>query len=182
LQWHQEFIENAARIFGEAPTSAPHPANATKTTDMPSLQKELVLPSPVWGIRINKSRSYSLASPSSSKDPPSWRGRAGKSEWQECGVVVWDESIRKMAVLTANEALRILGSLRERGYWRTSGIAITQRGYAVKLSENARQKGASEEKAAEETIRSTTVCVGSKSPRVFRRRANQTDQEARFGA
>ncbi len=128
LHWHQEFLARAGQIFGDS-QSALQPVKESNIADTSVQKRENGLPPPRWGIRINKNWNSSFMSPSSSKDPPNWLGRSGKSESQKRGVVVWDEGSRKMEVLTAEEALHLLDNLRERGYWRTNGIAISKRGY-----------------------------------------------------
>jgi transposase-like protein len=150
LQWHQEFLERASQIFGD-PQSASLPAKTESNIAETSVQKqEIALPAPAWGIRFNKNWHSSYSSPSSSKDPPNWLGRSGKSEWQKRGVVVWDEGSRNMEVLTADEALHLLDNLRERGYWRTNGIPISKRGYKIKLPERLNAKDKRKEKEAKE--------------------------------
>lgn len=125
-QWHQEFIERANQIFREPVASTPSVTRANIATEPSGFSNSVTAPPPVWGIRINKSNYGSLTSPSSAKDPPSWLERNGRAAWQERGVAIWDESIRKMEVLTADEAIELLDRLRERGYWRTNGIAISR--------------------------------------------------------
>lgn len=148
LEWRQEFLKRASQIFGE-PESASLPTKSDSHIAVTPIQKqEIAPPPPAWGIRVNRNWYSSFTSASSSREPPSWLGRPGKAKWQERGVVVWDEGSRKIEVLTAEDALHLLGNLRERGSWRTDGIPIIKRGYTFKPQEklNApdKQKGRKE--------------------------------------
>lgn len=153
-QWHQEFIERANQIFREPVASTASVMRDNIAMEPSGFSNSVTAPPPVWGIRINKSNHGSLTSPSSAKDPPSWLERNGRAAWQARGVVIWDESIRKMEVLTADEAIGLLHRLRERGYWRTKGIAITKRAFRSKLPEtlkpNQSNKGKESKVAPEE--------------------------------
>jgi len=150
-QWHQEFIARASQIFGGTQTILVHPESMReiRTTAESTVEPQVDAKPPVWGVRINNGRNGFIASPSSATNPPSWLGRAGQTAWQEHGVVVWDEGSQKIEALTDTEALDLLGRLRERGFWRTNGIAITQRVHKRKLPETPKPDRSGAEKKAE---------------------------------
>lgn len=125
-EWHQQFMERAGQIFGGAPDQNPSAAATEDVSEArPSNKLAVRTAPPIWGIRINRSEHESYTSPSSSKDPPSWIGVAGRNLWKETGVFVWDEGNRKAELVSARRALGLIKNLRDRGIWRTVGIAIT---------------------------------------------------------
>ena len=136
-QWHQEFVERAGLIFGGPQTTPEQRESKEKiqTTTEPTGEPQVDAKPPAWGVRIYNGRTGFTAFPSSATNPPGWLGRAGQTAWQEHGVVVWNEGSQKIKTLSASEALDLLGRLRERGFWRTNGIAITQRVHRRKSPE-----------------------------------------------
>lgn len=78
-----------------------------------------VLDQTTWGIYFNF-EGYFASSPK----PPFWLTQLQQQDWQQQGVVLWDETLRIVAHLYAGYALELLEHLHNDTVWKINGLVI----------------------------------------------------------
>jgi len=92
-----------------------------------------------WGVRFSPE-------PSSSKRGlipagcPRWATPGQVTEWQQQGVVVWQRATRRIAAISAHDALVFLQTLRTTTEWQVEGLTLTEQHERVTLPQTSRPR------------------------------------------
>lgn len=90
---------------------------------------------PSWGIKINMSRFSPVHQAHLPEGYPSWAKPGNVFRWQHYGVVVWDNDLQCMEVVTFTDAVKLLEHLRATDAWKSDGIAIAHEISSMKQPE-----------------------------------------------
>ena len=90
-------------------------------------QTEPVKAPPLWGVRLNEHNTYSRKR----SDPlpegcPAWAKPLQVEDWDNRGLIVWNNETRQFHKFWASQALGFLEKLRAQNEWRDTAIVLTQ--------------------------------------------------------
>ena len=81
-----------------------------------------------WGVRFNHNSGYErLKKDQKTKGCPDWLNPYQVCDWQEEGLIIWNNDEKRMAHLRGAEALRLLNELTTNDNWKTEGISVKRR-------------------------------------------------------
>src|SRR5262245_1782073 len=85
-----------------------------------------------WGARISTTKQEPRRLDAPPPGCPVWAQPYDRMNWQRRGVVVWDDEVQRLHVVSPIDAAKLLDHLRSTEAWKSEGIAITQRVSYVK--------------------------------------------------
>ena len=79
-----------------------------------------------WGMRFNEYPNYHRVGKGQKPEGcPEWLESHKIQTWQEQGLVIWNNSDRKLESLRGTETLRLLSELKSEDAWKSNGVSIT---------------------------------------------------------
>lgn len=87
-----------------------------------------------WGIRFNEFPDYQRI-PKGQKPEgcPEWLESNQFQTWQKQGLIIWNNTDRKIESLHGTEALELLNALVSQDAWKSSGVSITRLVHRIEL-------------------------------------------------
>jgi len=111
-----------------------------------------------WGIHINV-----WSNQSGTPNFPEWAKPLQKNDWQERGVVIWDEKAQQITRCDAGQMLNVLQDLKATDVWKQDGYAVGVPAYRIVLPSGRQKKKKqpeqpkSEEKTGEGWVLTETI-------------------------
>jgi len=111
-----------------------------------------------WGIHINV-WSHQSGTPNF----PEWAKLFQKNNWQERGVVIWDEKTQQITRCDAGQMLKVLQELKATDVWKQDGYVVGVPAYRIVLPSSRQKKkkepeqSKSEEKTGEGWVLTETI-------------------------
>jgi hypothetical protein len=94
-----------------------------------------------WGIRFNEFPDYHRFGKGQKPEGcPEWLESHRFHTWQEQGVIIWNNSERKLEVLNGTESLKLLRELNSQEIWKSNGVSITRLVHRFELKLPPRKK------------------------------------------
>ena len=94
-----------------------------------------------WGIRFNEFPDYHRFGKGQKPEGcPEWLESHLFHTWQEHGVIIWDNSERKLEILNGTESLKLLHELNSQEIWKSNGVSITRLVHRFELKLPSRKK------------------------------------------
>lgn len=79
-----------------------------------------------WGMRFNEHPNYErFKKGQKPQNCPEWLNPAQVNTWQEQGLIVWNNTDKKIERLSGSDALRLLDELTSQDNWKSEGVSIT---------------------------------------------------------
>src|SRR5688500_8237610 len=78
------------------------------------------------GVRINTSRNESHRRDAPPEGCPAWAKPYDVWHWRRYGVVIWDNALEHVEVLSFIDAVKLLEELRASDTWKSEGVIITR--------------------------------------------------------
>lgn len=87
-----------------------------------------------WGIRFNEFPAYQRFT----KDQgpigcPEWLDKHQINMWQEQGLILWNNIVKKIVVLNGGKSLELLKQLESNDVWKREGVSIKELGYQFEI-------------------------------------------------
>ena len=87
-----------------------------------------------WGIRFNEFPDYHRFGKGQKPEGcPEWLESHRFHTWQEQGLIIWNNTDRKIESLHGTEALELLNALVSQDAWKSSGVSITRLVHRIEL-------------------------------------------------
>jgi hypothetical protein len=105
-----------------------------------------------WGIRFNEYSNYQRFHKSNKPEGcPEWFASRHFHNWQEQGLIIWNNIDRKLETLNGTESLKLLSELVSQDVWKSSGVSITRlvHRFEIKLPSRKKRKKGEPEPAVE---------------------------------
>lgn len=94
-----------------------------------------------WGIRFNELPDYRRVGKGQKPEGcPEWFGERHFRNWQDQGLIIWNDIDRKIETLNGTEALKLLRELDSQDAWKSNGVSITRLVHRIELSPPSRKK------------------------------------------
>lgn len=94
-----------------------------------------------WGIRFNEFQDYHRFGKGQKPEGcPEWLESHHFHTWQDRGVIIWDNSERKLEILNGIESLKLLHELNSQDAWKSNGVSITRLVHRIELNLPSRKK------------------------------------------
>lgn len=104
----------------------------------------------IWGIRFNEypnyQRFHKCNKPEGGAD---WLESRHFHNWQERGLIIWNNIDRKIETLNGTESLKLLSELVSQDGWKSSGVSITRLVHRIELSPPSHKKRKNDESEPE---------------------------------
>ena len=94
-----------------------------------------------WGIRFNEFPDYQRI-PKGQKPEgcPEWLESNQFQTWQKQGLIIWNNTDRKIESLHGTDALELLNALVSLDVWKSSGVSITRLVHRIEMNLPSRKK------------------------------------------
>ena len=103
-----------------------------------------------WGIRFNEYPNYQRFHKGNKPEGcPEWLESRHFHNWQDQGLIIWNNIDRNIETLNGTESLKLLSELVSQDAWKSNGVSVTR---LVHLLDTVRPKLCA-------TIASNLVCV-----------------------
>jgi hypothetical protein len=89
-----------------------------------------------WGARINTTKQEPRRLDAAPLGCPVWAEPYDRMNWQRRGVVVWDNDMQRLQVVSSIDTVKLLDHLRSTEEWKAEGVVITRRTSYMKQSES----------------------------------------------
>jgi len=94
-----------------------------------------------WGIRFNEYPNYQhIGKGQKPEGCPEWLESNQFQTWQKQGLIIWNNTDRKIESLHGTEALELLNALVSQDAWKSSGVSITRLVHRIELDLPSRKK------------------------------------------
>lgn len=94
-----------------------------------------------WGIRFNELPDYRRVGKRQKPEGcPEWLESRHFHNWQEQGLIIWNNIDRKLETLNGTESLKLLSELVSQDVWKSSGVSITRLFHRFELKLPSRKK------------------------------------------
>jgi hypothetical protein len=94
-----------------------------------------------WGIRFNEFPNYQrIGKGQKPEGCPEWLESNQFQTWQKQGLIIWNNTGRKIESLHGIEALELLNALVSQDAWKSSGVSITRLVHRIELDLPAHKK------------------------------------------
>jgi hypothetical protein len=93
-----------------------------------------------WGLQFNESPNYQhIPKGQKPEGCPKWLESNQFQTWQKQGLIIWNNSDRKIESLHGTKALELLNELVSQAAWKSSGVSITRLVYRIEQNIPSRQ-------------------------------------------
>jgi hypothetical protein len=94
-----------------------------------------------WGLRFNEHPNYQRV-PKGQKPEgcPEWLSPHQIPIWQEQGLIIWNNTDKKIENLRGTEAARLLIELTTQNAWKSNGVSVTRLVHRLELNLPSRKK------------------------------------------
>jgi hypothetical protein len=94
-----------------------------------------------WGIRFNEFLDYRrVGKVQKPEGCPEWLESHHFHNWQEQGLIIWNNINRKLETLNGTESLKLLSELNSQEAWKSNGVSITRLVHRFELNLPSRKK------------------------------------------
>ena len=94
-----------------------------------------------WGIRFNEFPNYQrIGKGQKPEGCPEWLESNQFQTWQKQGLIIWNNTDRKIESLHGTDALELLNALVSLDVWKSSGVSITRLVHRIEMNLPSRKK------------------------------------------
>lgn len=94
-----------------------------------------------WGIRFNEFPDYQrYVKGQKPQGSPEWLDSHHFHTWQEQGLIIWNNTDRKIVSIRGTEALQLLIGLTSQEAWKSDGVSVTRLVHRIELNLPSRKK------------------------------------------
>jgi len=94
-----------------------------------------------WGIRFNEYPNYQRFQKGNKPEGcPKWLESRHFHNWQEQGLIIWNNIDRKIETLNGTESLKLLSELVSQDTWKSNGVSVTRLVHRIELNPPSRKK------------------------------------------
>lgn len=94
-----------------------------------------------WGMRFNEHPDYQRVPKGQKPDGcPEWLAPHQVPIWQEQGLIIWNNTDKKIENLRGAEAARLLSELTTQDTWKSNGVSVTRFVHRIELNLPSRKK------------------------------------------
>jgi len=88
-----------------------------------------------WGMRFNEYPNYQRVQKGQKPEGcPEWLESHQIHNWQEQGLIIWNNIDRKIESLPGTDTLRLLSELNSQDTWKSDGVSITRLVHRIEIS------------------------------------------------
>lgn len=94
-----------------------------------------------WSMQFNEYPNYQRV-PKGQKPEgcPEWLESHRIHNWQEQGLIIWNNIDRKIESLQGTESLRLLQELNSQDAWKSNGVSVTRLVHRIEIDLPSRKK------------------------------------------